>query len=168
MEQTVNPLDGLKIIVDAGNGAGGFFADKVLKKLGADTSGSQYLNPDGNFPNHIPNPENEEAMQSICEAVKRNKADLGIIFDTDVDRSAVVDKNGNPINRNSLIALISAVILKEHPGSTIVTDSITSDGLTKFIEKNLKGKHHRILQPTENKCWKTYCLWQKKLKVGKL
>ncbi len=144
------PLKGLKIIVDAGNGAGGFFADKVLEKLGADTSGSQFLNPDGNFPNHIPNPENEEAMQSICEAVKTNKADLGIIFDTDVDRSAVVDKNGNPINRNSLIALISAVIIREHPGSTIVTDSITSDGLTKFIEQDLKGKHHRFQRGYKN------------------
>ena len=51
-------LEGLKIIVDAGNGAGGFFTTKVLDKLGADTTGSQFLNPDRNFPNHVPNPEN--------------------------------------------------------------------------------------------------------------
>jgi len=144
------PLRGLKIIVDAGNGAGGFFAEKVLAQLGADISGSQFLNPDGRFPNHIPNPEDETAMRSICDAVKIHHADLGIIFDTDVDRSAVVDKNGNPINRNSLIALISAVILNEHPGSTIVTDSITSDGLTKFIEQDLKGKHHRFKRGYKN------------------
>ncbi|MHC5840120.1 phosphomannomutase/phosphoglucomutase, partial [Streptococcus pyogenes] len=49
------PLAGMKIIVDAGNGAGGFFADSVLEVLGADTSGSQFLEPDGSFPNHIPN-----------------------------------------------------------------------------------------------------------------
>ena len=84
------PLAGLKIIVDAGNGAGGFYADKVLKPLGADTTGSQFLDPNGMFPNHIPNPENEEAMASICEAVVKNQADFGIIFDTDVDRAAAV------------------------------------------------------------------------------
>ncbi|MFZ4581885.1 MAG: phosphomannomutase/phosphoglucomutase [Paludibacter sp.] len=144
------PLQGLKIIVDAGNGAGGFFASKVLNKLGADTRGSQFLDPDGHFPNHVPNPEDKEAMQSICDAVVREKADLGVIFDTDVDRSAIVDSNGNPVNRNSLIAMISAVVLVEHPGSTIVTDSITSDGLTKFIEQNLKGKHHRFQRGYKN------------------
>lgn len=144
------PLHGLKIIVDAGNGAGGFFALKVLNQLGADTSGSQFLEPDGNFPNHVPNPEDKEAMQSICDAVIREKADLGVIFDTDVDRSAIVDKQGNPVNRNALIALISAVIIKEHPGSTIVTDSITSEGLTAFIENDLKGKHHRFKRGYKN------------------
>jgi phosphomannomutase len=145
-----HPLQGLKIIIDAGNGAGGFFASKVLDQLGADTRGSQFLDPDGNFPNHVPNPENKVAMQSICDAVVREKADLGVIFDTDVDRSAIVDSKGNPVNRNTLIALISAVILCEHPGSTIVTDSITSEGLTKFIEVELKGKHHRFQRGYKN------------------
>ena len=56
------PLAGFKIVVDAGNGAGGFYASDVLEPLGADTEGSVYLEPDGMFPNHIPNPENEEAM----------------------------------------------------------------------------------------------------------
>ncbi len=146
----IYPLKGLKIIVDAGNGAGGFFAEKVLAELGADVSGSQFLDPNGNFPNHVPNPEDKDAMQSICEAVICEKADLGIIFDTDVDRSAMVDQDGNPINRNELIALISAVILDEHPGSTIVTDSITSDGLTWFIEERLNGEHHRFKRGYKN------------------
>jgi len=56
------PLEGFKIVVDAGNGAGGFYVDSVLKPLGADTEGSQFLDPDGRFPNHIPNPENPTAM----------------------------------------------------------------------------------------------------------
>ena len=137
------PLKGLKIVVDAGNGAGGFYVDKVLKPLGADTTGSQFLDPDGNFPNHIPNPENAEAMAAISQAVLTNQADFGIIFDTDVDRVAAVDNRGNELNRNRLIALISAIVLQEHPGSTIVTDSITSDGLTQFIEQ-LGGVHHRL------------------------
>ena len=144
------PLNGLKIIVDAGNGAGGFFADMVLVPLGAETSGSQFLEPDGTFPNHVPNPENEEAMASICEAVIREKADLGIIFDTDVDRAAVVNKSGEAVNRNELIALISSVVLREHPGSTVVTDSITSEGLADFIEVTLKGKHHRFKRGYKN------------------
>ncbi len=144
------PLQGLKIIVDAGNGAGGFFASKVLDQLGADTKGSQFLDPDGHFPNHVPNPEDKDAMQSICDAVVKEKADLGVIFDTDVDRSAIVDAQGNPVNRNALIAMISAVILKEHPGSTIVSDSVTSEGLTHFIEQDLKGKHHRFQRGYKN------------------
>ena len=60
------PLSGLKIVVDAGNGAGGFYAEKILEPLGADVSASQFLEPDGTFPNHAPNPENKEAMASIC------------------------------------------------------------------------------------------------------
>ena len=144
------PLQGLKIIVDAGNGAGGFFAEKVLASLGADITGSQFLEPDGMFPNHIPNPEDDVAMKAICDAVIANHADLGIIFDTDVDRAAVVDEDGQPVNRNALIALISAIVLEEHPGSTIVTDSITSEGLARFIENKLGGKHHRFKRGYKN------------------
>lgn len=89
------------------------FQAKVLEPLGAKTSGSQFLEPDGNilfqryvnlqlalildylseffmasgmFPNHIPNPEDKTAMKAIIQAVLDNNADLGIIFDTDVDR----------------------------------------------------------------------------------
>lgn len=144
------PLKGLKILVDAGNGAGGFFADQVLLPLGADTSGSLFLEPDGYFPNHVPNPEDNEAMDSICRAVRREKADLGIIFDTDVDRAALVDSGGNAINRNDLIALLSSIILEEHPGSVVVTDSITSSGLTWFIEEHLGGTHHRFMRGYRN------------------
>ncbi|KAI4384043.1 hypothetical protein MLD38_009815 [Melastoma candidum] len=144
------PLEGFHIVVDAGNGAGGFFVAKVLEPLGAITSGSQFLKPDGLFPNHIPNPEDKEAMKAITQAVLNNKADLGIIFDTDVDRSAAVDFTGKEFNRNRLIALLSAIVLEEHPGTTIVTDSVTSDGLTTFIEQKLGGKHHRFKRGYKN------------------
>lgn len=143
------PLSGMNIIVDAGNGSGGFFADKVLKVLGANTSGSQFLDPDGKFPNHIPNPEDKVAMQSITDATIKNNADLGIIFDTDVDRAAVVDKFGNAINRNRLIALMSVIALNQNPNSIIVTDSVTSTGLSEFI-KNLGGVHHRFKRGYKN------------------
>jgi phosphomannomutase len=144
------PLDGLKIVVDAGNGAGGFFVEKVLNPLGADTTGSQFLDPDGSFPNHIPNPEDKEAMAAIISAVKENRADFGIIFDTDVDRAGAVDKNGKPINRNRFIALMATIVLGEHPGSTIVTDSVTSSGLKWYIEEKLGGVHHRFQRGYKN------------------
>lgn len=143
------PLKGFKIVVDAGNGAGGFYVDKVLKPLGADTEGSRYLEPDGSFPNHVPNPENKEAMESITEAVKQTGADLGIIFDTDVDRAGAVLSDGSELNRNRIIAMLSAILLREHPGTTIVTDSITSTGLAKFIEEK-GGIHHRFKRGYRN------------------
>ena len=143
------PLNGFKIVVDAGNGAGGFFVDKVLKPLGANTDGSRFLEPDGSFPNHIPNPENKEAMESITDAVKENNADLGIIFDTDVDRAGAVLSDGSELNRNRIIAMLSAILLRENPGTTIVTDSITSTGLKKFIEEK-GGIHHRFKRGYRN------------------
>lgn len=142
------PLKGYKIVVDAGNGAGGFYATEVLGKLGADITGSQFLEPDGMFPNHIPNPESKDAMKSICSAVINNNADLGIIFDTDVDRAGCVDKFGKEINRNRLIAL-ATVIAADKPGAVIVTDSVTSDGLKTFIEE--RGfKHYRYRRGYKN------------------
>lgn len=145
-----HPLNGFKIVVDAGNGAGGFYADKVLSVLGADTTGSRYLEPDGMFPNHVPNPEAPEAMASICEAVKESGADLGVIFDTDVDRGGAVDCKGNEINRNRLVAVAAAIALEGNDGGTIVTDSITSSGLKAFIEQNLGGKHYRYRRGYKN------------------
>lgn len=145
-----HPLKNFKIVVDAGNGVGGFYADKVLKVLGADTTGSRFLEPDGMFPNHIPNPEDETAMQSICSAVIENNADLGVIFDTDVDRGGAVDRKGNEINRNRLVALASAIALEGNEGGTIVTDSITSSGLKDFIENTLGGKHYRFKRGYKN------------------
>jgi len=148
-EDYEHPLKDYHIVVDAGNGAAGFFAEKVLKPLGADTSGSRYLDPDGHFPNHIPNPENETAMKSIMDAVRETKADLGLIFDTDVDRAGAVLSDGEELNRNRLIALISAILLRDHPGTTIVTDSVTSTGLAEFI-KSHGGVHRRFKRGYRN------------------
>lgn len=144
------PLRGFHIVVDAGNGVGGFYASKVLEPLGADVSGSQFLDPDGMFPNHIPNPENEVAMAAISKAVVENGADFGVIFDTDVDRAACVAADGKEINRNALIALASCIALEGNEGGTIVTDSVTSSGLKIFIEDVLGGKHHRFKRGYRN------------------
>lgn len=144
------PLSGFHIVVDAGNGAGGFYAEEVLAPLGADITGSQFLEPDGTFPNHIPNPENEAAMESVSKATVAAKADLGVIFDTDVDRGGAVDKEGKEINRNRLVALASAIALEGNEGGTVVTDSITSDGLKIYLEETLGGVHHRFKRGYKN------------------
>lgn len=143
------PLKGVHVVVDTGNGAGGFFVDKVLKPLGADTTGSQFLEPDGHFPNHIPNPENKQAMEAIRSAVLNNHADLGIIFDTDVDRMSAVLPNGEEVNRDAIIAMMTAIIAEDYPGGTIVTDSVTSDRLTRFIE-SIGMKQHRYMRGYKN------------------
>lgn len=142
------PLQGLHVAVDAGNGAGGFYAD-MLKSLGACVDGSQFLEPDGHFPNHQPNPENKDAMDSLSAAVMASGADLGVIFDADCDRAAIVDGQGREINRNRLIALISAILLEKYPGATIVTDSVTSSGLASFIQE-LGGVHYRYKRGYRN------------------
>lgn len=144
------PLKGMHIVVDAGNGAGGFFATQVLGRLGADTTGSIYLEPDGKFPNHIPNPENKQAMAAIRKAVLDSRADLGLIFDTDVDRMSAVLKNGKEISRNELIGMMAAILAPDYPGSTIITDSVTSDELTVFLEKELGLKHLRYMRGYKN------------------
>ena len=149
-ENPEKPLEHLKITVDCGNGAGGFFVHDVLDVLGADTTGSQFLEPDGNFPNHVPNPENKAAMESIQRATLESKADLGLIFDTDVDRMSAVLSDGTEIARDALIAMMAAILAPDYPGGTIVTDSVTSTHLTEFIEGNLGLKHHRFKRGYRN------------------
>ncbi len=149
-EDYEKPLAGFKIAVDAGNGVGGFYAEKVLAPLGADVSASQFLEPDGMFPNHIPNPENKAAMEFIRNATVKNNCDLGVIFDTDVDRASCVDEKGDEINRNAIVALASVIALENCKGGSVVTDSVTSDGLREFIEDTLGGKHIRFKRGYKN------------------
>ena len=144
------PLKGLSVTVDAGNGGGGFYAEKVLAPLGADVTSSQFLEPDGEFPNHMPNPEDREAMESICNQVKASKTDLGIIFDTDVDRASAVDENGKEIAHNGIVALAAALISDAHPGTTVVTDSVTSNELSKFLVDELGLSHLRFKRGYKN------------------
>lgn len=151
------PLKGLHIVVDAGNGAGGFYAD-LLSSLGTCTEGSQFLNPDGYFPNHIPNPEAKEAIDMLSAAVLRERADLGIIFDADCDRAALVDEKGRAINRNRLIALTAAMLLMEVKPITVVTDSVVSAGLSDFIAekggtmRRFKRGYHNVIEEAKRLC----------------
>ena len=145
-----HPLAGLHIVLDAGNGAAGFFAHGILEPLGADVSGSVYLDPDGTFPNHVPNPENAAAMDAIRKATLAAGADLGVIFDCDGDRGAVVLGDGREVNRNRLIALLAKIVSLTSPGSTIVTDSVTSDELADFLEGKLGMRHLRFKRGYKN------------------
>lgn len=148
-DQSEFPLAGYKIAIDAGNGSAGFFATEVLEPLGADISGSQFLEPDGRFPNHVPNPELPEVMEAAKKMTLESHSDLGIVFDTDVDRAAFVDDKGTILSRNRLIGVLAEIVSKKYPGCTIVTDSVTSDHLTKFISK-LGCIHHRFKRGYRN------------------
>lgn len=131
---TDQPLHGMKIVIDAGNGVAAFYKE-ILEHLGADTTGSIFLEPDGRFPNRTPDLNDESAFAYIKKATLDNNADLGIIFDCDAERAAIVDKDGNIYNKNTLIALASAIVLRDNPGTTIVTDSTTSNALMRFINE---------------------------------
>ncbi len=89
-------------------------------------------------------------MESICNKVKECKVDLGVIFDTDVDRAGCVDESGKEINRNRLVALASVLALEGNDGATVVTDSVTSTGLTDFINNKLGGVHYRFKRGYRN------------------
>lgn len=144
------PLEGVHVICDAGNGAGGFYASDVLEPLGADVSGSQFLEPDGHFPNHAPNPEDPIARRSLSEAVRRTGADLGILFDTDVDRSAAVDSKGLEIAGERIVALAAALVEPRKAGSIVVTDSITGEHLKQFLEEGLGFEQLRFKRGYRN------------------
>jgi len=143
------PFEGLKIAVNAGNG-GGAVVVKVLQQLGADTSGSVHLAPDGTFPIHIPNPEDKFMVEETLRAVQDAEAHVGIMLDTDVDRSGLIcGRTLQPLNRNRLVAAAAHMVLQRHPGGTIVTDSVTSYGVKEFIEKK-GGRHLRFKKGYRN------------------
>lgn len=142
------PLLNKKIIVDAGNGVGGFFVEKVLKPLGANTIGSQALEPNGCFPYALPYSANSAAVEALQAAVKEVGAELGILFDTDASCAYAVDHEGGVFDGNRLIALLSASFLTEG-NCTVVTDPLTSNGLTKFIEAR-GGVHQRYMRGMKN------------------
>jgi phosphomannomutase len=154
------PLSGIKLVLNPGNGAGGFF-QTVLDHLGADVSSSIHLKPNGNFPNGIPNPENVTMLQETLSVCEKEQADLGIMLDTDADRCGFVAprcidadtgirRNYEALNRNRLIALLGVVFAKEKPGCAVVTDSVTSEGLSIFLEKNLGLQHVRYIKGYAN------------------
>jgi phosphomannomutase len=134
----VSGIRRLRIVVDAGNGMGGFTVPAVL----GDAAGlpalpldidEMYFELDGTFPNHEANPIDDENMRDLQARMRETGADLGLAFDGDADRCFVVDERGEIVNPSTLTALIASRELAKHPGSTVIHNLITSKAVPEVI-----------------------------------
>lgn len=134
----IRPLD---VVVDAGNGMGGFTVPAVL----GDAAGlpalplsidALYFELDGTFPNHEANPIDPENLRDLQARVRETGADLGLAFDGDADRCFVVDERGELVSPSTLTALIAARELAKHPGSPVIHNLITSKAVPEVIVEN--------------------------------
>jgi phosphomannomutase len=131
-------LDGirrLKVVVDAGNGMAGHTVPSVLGPLNVEVIGL-FLELDGSFPNHQPNPLAPENLVDAQKAVVEHSADLALVFDGDADRCFVIDERGEVVLPSTVTALIAAAELKREPGSTIVINTITSRSVAEVVAEN--------------------------------
>jgi phosphomannomutase len=125
----------LKVVVDASNGAAGPTAKQIFDKLNCDYV-PMYFEPDGRFPNHEPNQLKDENYKDLIASVKKNKADLGIMFDGDADRAGFVDEKGNIISLDLITALIGTNLLKSHPKEKVLFEVRSSWTTKEEIEKH--------------------------------
>ncbi|MFW5748271.1 MAG: phosphomannomutase/phosphoglucomutase [Chloroflexota bacterium] len=124
----------LKVVVDSGNGLSGTYVPPVLEALGCEVIGL-YLESDGTYPNHLPNPEDPEMTRDLEAKVVEAGADLGLAFDGDSDRCGFIDEKGHHIAADRLLALLARDLLQRLPGSPIVFDVKASQALPEEIEK---------------------------------
>lgn len=130
---------GLKVVIDGGNGVGGFFSIPLLERFGCSVT-PLYCEMDGHFPNHFPDPTVEENLVGLIDLVREKKADIGIAFDGDADRIGVVTDKGEIVRGDELLLLFSRAILKENPGATIIGEVKCSQTLYDDIaEKGGRG-----------------------------
>jgi phosphomannomutase len=125
----------LKVVIDAGNGMGGYTAPAVFKRLNAEVI-EMYFELDGTFPNHEANPIEPANLVDLQKAVKKHKADIGLAFDGDADRCFLVDENGALVNPSALTALIATRELKRYPGSNIIYNLISSRAVKEVVEEH--------------------------------
>ncbi len=118
----------LKIVLDAGNSLSGVFMQPVYEQLGVEVI-CLYCEPDGTFPNHLPNPEDPETTKDLERAVLENRADMGIGFDGDADRCGIIDEHGHHIAADRLLALLARDLLSRHQGAKVVFDVKASQAL---------------------------------------
>jgi phosphomannomutase len=111
----------LRVVVDGGNGMAGPMVGPLLRELGLDLI-EAYWTPDGNFPDHEPNPLLEGNREFIMREVVQRKADLGIAWDGDADRCFFIDEQGNFVDGDFLTALLADSMLEKNPGATILYD----------------------------------------------
>jgi len=128
----------LKVTVDSGNGTAGVYIEQFLTDIGCEVY-PLFCEPDGNFPNHHPDPLKRENLVSLIEEVKKRKADVGIAFDGDADRIGVVDEKGDVVWGDTLMALYWREILPENPGAVAIIEVKCSQALEDEILR-LGGK----------------------------
>jgi phosphomannomutase len=133
----------LKVVVDGGNGMAGVMVGPILRGLGLDLV-ETYWTPDGNFPDHEPNPLLPENRQFIIDKVRETGADLGIAWDGDADRCFFIDDTGAFVDGDFLTALLAQSLLRNHPGAAIlydvraswaVPDTVKAAGGTPYINR---------------------------------
>lgn len=130
-----NKIDPIKVVVNAGNGCAGLALDTLEPKLPIKMI-KIFNNPDGNFPNGVPNPMLEENREATIEAIKKEKADLGVAWDGDYDRCFFFDEKGNFIEGYYIVGLLAKSILKKNPGEKIVHDPRLVWNTVEIVERN--------------------------------
>src|SRR5437588_3607586 len=124
----------LRVVVDGGNGMAGPMVGPLLERLGLDLV-EAYWQPDGEFPDHEPNPLLEENREFIMKEVVRCGADLGIAWDGDADRCFFIDETGRFVDGDFLTALLAQSMLDKQPGATILYDVRASWGVPHTVEQ---------------------------------
>jgi len=135
ISDSINIPRPVKVVVDGGNGCFGIVGPKLLSRIGANIT-ELYCEPDGNFPNHHPDPTVAKYMVDLVDKVKEEGAELGIGFDGDADRIGIVDEKGNILWGDQLLMLFARDLLKRNPGATVVGEVKCSQNLFQDIEKH--------------------------------
>jgi phosphomannomutase len=122
----------LRVVADAGNGMAGYTLPAVLGGDDLVLIGL-FLDLDGNFPNHPPNPLEPENLLDAQAAVRQNAADLALVFDGDADRCFIIDERGGVVSPSVITAMIASQELAREPGATIVCNKITSRVVSEVV-----------------------------------
>jgi len=125
----------LKVVVDAGNGMGGYTVPTVFAGLPLEVV-PMYFELDGNFPNHEANPLDPKNIVDLQAKVREEGADAGLAFDGDADRCFVVDERGEPVSPSAITALVAIRELEKEPGGTIIHNLITSKGVPEIVAEH--------------------------------
>ena len=131
----VKVMPGHRIVLDGGNGVGGFFALPLMRRCGCNVT-DIYCDPDGHFPNHFPDPTLTENLQELIRLVLEEKAEIGIAYDGDADRIGVITDRGDILWGDELLLLFSRFILKKNPGAAIIGEVKCSQKLFDDISRN--------------------------------